>query len=249
MRAYYNEIEPYAAQWLRNLIVAGHLAPGDVDERDVRDVKPDDLEGYAQCHFFAGLGGWSYALRLAGWPDDRPVWTGSCPCQPFSMAGKRQGFADERHLWPAWFRLISQRRPATIFGEQVASAVDWLSLVRSDLESLDYAVGTIPVQAASAGAFHLRDRFWFVANGMRTGLEIRPGERSDNESQFPSLERDGGIEWLRCADGKFRPVKPGIRLLARGVPARVGKLRAFGNAIVPQVAAEFIKACFSMGVT
>lgn len=54
MTAYYNEIDPYAAQWLRNLIADGHIAAGDVDERDIRDVKPEDLRGYTQCHFFAG---------------------------------------------------------------------------------------------------------------------------------------------------------------------------------------------------
>jgi DNA (cytosine-5)-methyltransferase 1 len=129
MRAYYNEIDPYAAQWLRNLIDAGHIAPGDVDERSIVDVQPDDLRGYTQCHFFAGIGGWSLALRLAGWPDDdRPVWTGSCPCQPFSAAGAQRGSDDERHLWPAFFRLIGERRPAVVFGEQVAGAAGlaWL---------------------------------------------------------------------------------------------------------------------------
>lgn len=65
MRAYYNEIDPYAAQWLRNLIAAGHIAPGDVDERSIADVRADDLVGYTQCHFFAGIGVWSHALRMA----------------------------------------------------------------------------------------------------------------------------------------------------------------------------------------
>ena len=91
MAAYYNEFDPFAAAWLRGLIKTGQIAAGDVDERSITEVTADDVRGYTQCHFFAGIGGWSYALRLAGWPDTRPVWTGSCPCQPFSHAGKSGG--------------------------------------------------------------------------------------------------------------------------------------------------------------
>lgn len=122
VRSYYNEFDKQKAAWLRELIARNLIAPGDVDERSIHDVRPDDLRGYRQCHFFAGIGIWSYALRLAGWPDDREVWTGSCPCQPFSAAGKQEGFNDERHLWPEWFRLIQSCCPPVIFGEQVASA-------------------------------------------------------------------------------------------------------------------------------
>jgi DNA (cytosine-5)-methyltransferase 1 len=133
---YYNEFDPYAAQWLRNLIEAGHLPQGEVDTRSIKDVSASDLTGFVQCHFFAGLGGWSHALRLAGWPDDRPVWTGSCPCQPFSAAGTQKGTADDRHLWPVWFNLIRECRPGVVFGEQVEAAINhgWLDLVQSDLE-------------------------------------------------------------------------------------------------------------------
>ena len=166
MAAYYNEHDKYAAQWLRNLIAAGEIAPGVVDERDIRDIRPDELLGYTQCHFFAGIGGWSKALRLAGVSDDTCVWTGSCPCQPFSAAGAGAGFADERHLWPAWFHLISQCKPPKIFGEQVASpdALKWFDLVLPDLEASGYAVGVADICAASVGAPHIRQRLWFVAD-------------------------------------------------------------------------------------
>jgi DNA (cytosine-5)-methyltransferase 1 len=164
MTAYYNEIEPFAAQWLRNLIDAGHIAPGVVDERDIRDVTPNDLRGFTQCHFFAGIGIWSYALRRAGWPDDRPVWTGSCPCQPFSAAGRRGGVADERHLWPHWHHLIEQSRPTGVLGEQVASkdGLLWLDLVSADLEGSGYSFGASDLCAAGFGGAHIRQRLYFV---------------------------------------------------------------------------------------
>ena len=166
MATYYNEIDPYCAQWLRNLIAKGLIADGDVDERDIQEVKADDLQGYDQCHFFAGIGGWAYAARLAGWPDDKPLWTGSCPCQPFSNAGKRKAFRDERHLWPIWFNLISQCRPDKVFGEQVESSdgIVWLDRVQSQMEGKNYAFGALVVPVASLGAPHIRHRIFFMAD-------------------------------------------------------------------------------------
>ncbi|HCU0591979.1 C-5 cytosine-specific DNA methylase family protein [Enterobacter roggenkampii] len=184
--ALYNEIDPFAAQWLRNLIAGGHIAPGEVDERSIEDVTPDDLRGFTQCHFFAGIGVWSHSLRLAGWPDDKPVWTGSCPCQPFSAAGKGDGFADERHLWPHFFHLISERRPQHVFGEQVASgnANTWFDLVQADLEGLGYAFGLVPFAAAGIGAPHIRERAYWVAESA--------GEQY--QKLLPGLEKGNGEE-------------------------------------------------------
>lgn len=354
MPAYYNEIDLYAAQWLRNLIAAGHVAPGDVDDRDIREVKADDLKGYEQCHFFAGVGGWSVALRQSGWPDDRPVWTGSCPCQPFSAAGAGKAANDERHLWPAWFSLIAECGPSIIFGEQVEAAIGWgwLDVVFNDLEAKGYSCGATVLPACGIGAHHIRQRLWFVADaqcgaterhghtmagtpegmqgetrvgelgnasgsgrgyneagntdsGCKTAEELRrdrieqsqdaSGRLSDGElahaasggqrefgdapQSRSSGHPDGGfvagiladtecnggrtdkpkreaqgreangrlgawdrLEWLKCTDGKWRPVEPGSFPLAHGVQRRTSKLRAYGNAIVPQVAAEFIQA-------
>jgi hypothetical protein len=150
MTAWYNENDAYAARWLRELIREGLIADGEVEERSIVDVRPVDLRGFTQCHLFAGIGVWSYALRLAGWPDDRPVWTGSCPCQPFSAAGKGGGFDDERHLWPAFHWLIQHGAPDVVFGEQVASAdgLAWLDLVQADLAGAGYASGAIDLCAA-----------------------------------------------------------------------------------------------------
>mgnify|MGYP006277924389 CR=1 FL=1 len=336
MAAYYNEIDRKTAAWLRELIKAGLIADGEVDERSITDVEPADLTGFTQCHFFAGIGGWSYALRLAGWGDGRPVWTGSCPCQPFSAAGKGDGADDSRHLWPTWFRLIRECRPVVCFGEQVASAdgLGWLDRVSTDLEAENYAIAAVDLGAPGVGGFHIRQRLWFVADAERPAgrsivehrtddlkevkeraegsggprergsigaldnperertervaggegrEECAPSSGRQDEGRWqlqvinPSATGDVGhsegegfqgerreprtairyergrfiglpgvswadADWLPCVDGKARPVEPGTFPLAHGIPARVGRLRGYGNAIVPQVAAEVIRA-------
>ena len=333
--AYYNEIEPFAVEWLHNLQRAGHLTDGLVDCRSIVEVAASDLAGYERAHFFAGIGGWDYALKLAGWSG--PVWTGSCPCQPFSVAGPGLGFDDPRHLWPKWFALIEQCRPPVVFGEQVASpdGKQWLDLVSADLEGAGYAVGAANLCAGGVGAPHIRQRLYFVAvaNGFTGGQRSANEERRADRSQAREESRPGGggasgivaiaseqrreglgvhlrergprapeseaarrgasgvlehanaeragrqrrelsgaqgsgasggeevgreldsaqhagatggawrdADWLPCDDGKARPVEPGTFPLAHGIPNRVGRVRAYGNAIVPQVAATFIRA-------
>ena len=363
MTAFYNEIDPHKAETLRLAIKAGAIAPGIVDERSIANVDPDELAKYTQCHFFAGGGFWSLALRQAGWPDDRGVWTGSCPCPSFSAAGKGQGFEDPRHLWPQWERLIRERRPPVIFGEQVAAAIGygWLDLVQADLEATGYAVGKIVLGACSVGAPHIRQRLYFVAQseGIKFGAGLRDsrqaGERWDQHRNGSSagvlehpkgrgcgicgdamqpgssgyadgpeltrildnperkrLERHAGngrdgnqpgrlrtdaagcttetsepcgladpghgqlqvperdqnrrngsgpdgannigmpfgagpvngfwrdADWIGCRDKKFRAVEPGTFPLAHGSPARVGRLRLYGDAICVPVAQSFI---------
>nr|WP_246798315.1 DNA cytosine methyltransferase [Rhizobium leguminosarum] len=190
---------------MRNLIAAGHIAPGVVDERDIRDIKPSELRSFTQCHFFAGIGVWSYGLRLAGWSDDRPIWTGSCPCQPFSASGKRSGFDDERHLWPSWQHLIHECGPAIIAGEQVASkdGYAWLDLVQSDLEGMDYACGAVVSPSAGYGAPHERHRQFFGAQRLddATGARhVRSFDRSEgkarDETRLCVPGARSGIEWL-----------------------------------------------------
>lgn len=364
MPAYYNENDPYPAQWLRNLIAANLIAPGEVDERDIRDVLPDDLNGFEQCHFFAGIGVWSAGLRGAGWPDSKSVWTGSCPCQPFSAAGQGGGFDDERHLWPAWFYLIEKLRPRIIFGEQVASpnGLAWIDLVSDDLEGTGYACAPLDLCAAGFGAPHIRQRLDFVAERLEHDEHTRlerlprhgdnapgwplaprsisaPGDArglANSTSGNPGAERqqrsgehglfaedgsargmgdgesvgwigwtddrdkgrrecasrqpseiigladdadggrigrrstqasDGGnaarfeserlcnaggagpvngfwraADWIFCRDERWRPIEPESFPLAHGVVNRVGKLRAYGNALVLPQTEEFIKA-------
>jgi DNA (cytosine-5)-methyltransferase 1 len=362
MTAWYNENDSKTAAWLRELVVQGHLPEGTVDERSIADVEPSDVPDTA--HFFAGIGGWPLALELAGWPTDRPVWTGSCPCQPFSAAGQQRGTADERHLWPEWLRLIAECRPPAILGEQVASNLgrDWLAGVRSDLEALGYAVGAADLCAASVGAPHIRQRLFWVgfanegrcfqgdsisqcstaisclpstsserlayARGEKrrggTDVHLRLGRQDEaapkhvgaasglahpntprrpqylgkpntRESNTQSTVRNcGGMGHTECErtwwytrtafesqtscacagnsdgnrssyppeftsangwskydlipflDGASRRVESGTFPLAHGIPARVVRLRGYGNAIVPQVAAAFVRAALEV---
>src|SRR5215831_8748987 len=167
---WFNDNEPYVAAWLRNL-----YPEAVIDERSILDVRAADLVGHSRCHFFAGIGGWQYALELAGWPEDEPVWTASLPCQPFSAAGRADGVLDSRHLWPAFHRLVAECRPAVIVGEQVASTAGrhWLAGIRTDLEALGYAVGAADLCAASVGAPHIRQRLFWVANAASTRRKAR----------------------------------------------------------------------------
>ena len=222
MPAYYNENDPYAAQWLRNLIAAGQIAPGDVDERSIQDVSADDLRGYTQAHFFAGIGGWSVALRLAGWPDDRPVWTGSCPCQPSPPPAKGKAADDERHLWPRWFSLIRECRPAIVFGEQVEAAIGWgwLDVVFADLEAEGYACGAAVLPACGVGAPHIRQRLWFVAQSVRAASERRAGSVLGTQAPLSGTRELDGHIIDRLADGGE------TCLVAHADAARCGEGRA-----------------------
>ena len=284
MKVYYNENDAFAAAWLRELLKGKHIPDGCIDERSIKDVDARDLAGFEQVHLFAGIGGWAEALRLAGW--DEPVWTGSCPCQPFSAAGKRRGVKDDRHLWPELYRLIRECRPATVFGEQVASkdGREWLAGIHADLEGMGYAFGAADLCAAGVGAPHIRQRLYWVGDSDAAGSQGRR-ERSDERADQRALgaagdlggvgdARDTECDWrseeetrsarlehaakpssnfwsqfdiIPCLDGKARRVGPGIFPLAHGVLNRVGTLRGAGNALVPQVAAEFIRAFMEAG--
>lgn len=366
-RALYIEIDAYCREWLSNLIAADLICPGDV-VGNILDVRPSDLDRYNQVHAFAGIGIWSAAFRDAGIRDTDYAWSGSCPCQPFSAAGQRGGFADERHLWPAFFHLIEQCRPPIVFGEQVAGpdGLQWLDLVSSDLEGTRYAVGAADLcaagvavaagetevgrptlewirravqscpnpflaadlrdyaewfdRAAGVGPAHIRQRLCWVAHAKeqrhqrsgstrqwRTGFtnygdfchggrladadegqrrrvadrqgrepewakarwqqgdgEFEPGhavsgvaDTNDARPQGRGERRNGAdqriarsaslagwseADWIICTDGKARPIEPGTFPLAHGQSNRVGRLRAYGNAVHRAKITQFIIA-------
>ena len=252
MNTLYNDNEPYVCQWLRNLIEAGELPDGEVSETPIQELDPHEIP--ATFHAFAGIGGWPLALRLAGWPDDRPVWTGSCPCQPFSSAGKGRGTEDERHLWPVFRDLVEVGRPAAVFGEQVAGrkGVAWMQRVQASLRELGYLCEWVEWPSCCFGAPFMGSRIYWLASPDSTrdadeisrALEEKTRELSEETRQRQRLWPDA---WERGHvvsghDGIRRRVEPTTPLLVDGFPERVDQIRAYGNAIVPQVAAEFLRA-------
>lgn len=195
-----------------------------------------------------GGGLWSVAARLAGWADDRPLWTGSCPCQPHSIAAadKRRKFEDSRDLWPAWFRLATILRPIAIAGEQVDDNAAWLDRMHDDLEGAGYRVGTLDLPTCAVDAPTLRMRSFFVADANGAGLG-EPGRPVAMAPQHFPAQRDGGISRFgrhRTTGelGRTRRVEPGVRLLSNDVPGRVALIRVGGNAINPVLAAAFLEA-------
>lgn len=195
MGAYYNEIDPDAAHILRALIADGVIAPGDVDTRSIAEVQPNDLLPYAQVHLFAGGGLWSVAARMAGWPDDLPLWSASCPCQPFSQAGKGTGTDDPRHLWPNVHRLYRARRPAPLVGEQVAGKAGraWFDGVRASLEEIGVVCRAVDIPACAVDAPHERNRLYWVALADAEGEQRGAGLREvDTFGNGPFAANDDG---------------------------------------------------------
>lgn len=259
---YYNEFDEPTAHWLKGLCDNGLIPQGVVDTRSIVDVDPEELQRYTQCHFFAGIGGWAYALKLANAPKELNIYTGSCPCQPFSNAGKKKGMEDGRNLWKVFYEIIDRNRPAVVLGEQADTAIrfGWLDVVCNDLEASGYSTGASVLTASMLGSPHTRRRLYWGgvqknaledSNGIRLKRELSLGNQRGSTGQLqphgeesvPSGKRfwDDG-EWHQGTNGKSYLFQPRDFPLVNGVPNRVLKCRGYGNAIVPQVGSMFIKA-------
>jgi len=137
------------------------------------------------------------------WRTDDIVLTGGFPCQPYSLAGKRLGKEDERHLWPEMLRVIREIKPDWIVGENVFGLVNWsdglvFDEVQTDLEAAGYEVQAFVLPACAADAPHRRDRVWIVAhrdnngcNGSKNGQSMGEGNDSNETWQNKAVKPSG----------------------------------------------------------
>ena len=192
---------------------------------------------------------------------------GGFPCQPWSVAGQQRGAEDDRDLWPVMASLIEKLRPQWVIGENVRGFVNEpLGLKRSlsDLESIGYQAVPFIIPACAVDAPHRRDRVWIVAHAGRHAT--RPREEMDGDTAKRSQgifnatnSREDvadtssagfqGNEWRGSAGAQRSPGRhaakcnrwlpePNVGRVAHGVRRRVDRLKALGNAIVPQIAEE-----------
>ncbi len=185
------------------------------------------------------------------------ILSGGFPCQPYSAAGKRLGKEDDRHLWPEMLRAIREIQPKWIVGENVLGLVNWnggmvFDEVQADMENEGYKVQPYILPACSVNAPHRRDRVWFVAysNSLRpqrrrNGREL-PGKRQNRSQRLKNVGSISGTDWQNF------PSQSAICGGDDGIPKELDSItfpkwrnesiKAYGNAIVPQVAYQIFKS-------
>ncbi len=191
------------------------------------------------------------------------ILTGGFPCQPFSAAGKRKGTEDNRYLWPEMFRIISTFKPTWVIAENVRGLVTWnegmvLEQVCSDLEAEGYEVQPLIIPAVAVNAPHRRDRIWFIAYSNSNQHNSKPGkirkekilQGVDREKVYRRQFNGAAGQWERswfevatklCGVDDGLPAElDGFKLTKAG--HRDARIKSLGNAIVPQVAIEIMKA-------
>lgn len=185
------------------------------------------------------------------------VISGGFPCQPFSIAGRKKGEQDNRFLWPEMCRTIAEVRPGWVVGENVANFANMaLDSTLFDLESLGYEAWAVVFPACAVGAPHERMRTAIIAH---TDSERREGCKQHDTyssepcgrqerafgatSQLPPMDNTMPIGCGRdnrrrqsqiIEDRRQWAVEPDVGRVAHGIPDRVDRLKALGNAVVPQ---------------
>lgn len=193
------------------------------------------------------------------------ILSGGFPCQPFSVAGERKGTADSRHLWPEMLRAIRGIAPRWVVGENVRGLVSWsgglvFDQVCIDLEALGYEVFPGIIPAASVNAPHKRERIWFIAHCNNSGnvsTSNTDNEGCQRDRTFPLSEEQepsSGRYWECLRDNAWQnfPTQSPVCRRNDGIPPELAgitfskhrneSIKAYGNAVVPQVVYQIFKA-------
>ena len=152
----------------------------------------------------------NYERLKADGIDTIDIITGGYPCQPFSVAGRKKGEEDPRHVWPEMFRLIQELRPTWVIGENVGGHIKLgLDTVLENLESEGYSARTFSISASSVGANHKRERVWTLGystnnrrNESKSDPQTRRTIRQSEEGGMRQLERTSDVENSRRSSGR-----------------------------------------------
>jgi len=196
--------------------------PNSKKYKDIKEVNPNELESVN-------------------------IISGGFPCQPFSFAGKRRGKTDDRYVWPRMLEIIQLVKPSYVLCENVFGIINVaLDQTIADLEAAGYTCETFIIPACALDAPHRRDRIWIIAY---TGSQYIYSPEIEARVNFEKI-RETAKEWhsIRFIHRGvnqvefFKADEPILCRNANGLPFELDRLKALGNAIVPQIAYLFFTA-------
>lgn len=179
------------------------------------------------------------------------VVTGGFPCQPFSIAGKRKGKNDERHLWPEMLRIISESKPAWVVAENVPGIISIaLDEITKDLENEGYASESFLIPASAVNAPHKRERLYIIAHRASERCNLWPSDWNERHFQnyldgyiktiYPDWEKLQSHNWKTFKAQDWFDFSARASRANNGISNRLDRIKSLGNSIVPQVAYGFL---------
>ena len=188
---------------------------------------------WPEVPIFSDIKELTYEKLKANGINNIDIITGGYPCQPFSVAGRKKGEEDPRHLWPEYFRLVKELRPTWVIGENVSGHIKLgLDTVLENLESEGYSARTFSISAASIGANHKRERVWILANSKSSN---RDEYEINKEHGKPEAQKIFGNRSCLSGVSSRWEVEPDVGRVADGLPDTMDRLKSLGNSVVPQI--------------
>lgn len=232
---FYNDNALYPCRVLDRHITEGTLPEGDIYYGDIEKIGRSILSHYHSHHLFAGIGGIPFGLRMGGWQDEWPILTAGFPCQPVSYAGKQLAQGDPRWLWPEVVRVLRVVRSPIVLLENTPGLLNrGMEDVLRDLARCGYDAKWRVFSAYSVGAPHRRERVWVAAYAM----EDSDGVRLEKSWEYRAASYKRSTDTTPISSGW--DIESDVDRVAHGLPNRVDRVKALGNAVVPQVVAALV---------